>query len=39
MLKVEALKAMDMMLKDTKGIKNYIGDVISVKVENIYVIH
>jgi hypothetical protein len=29
------MKAMDMMSKDTKGINKYIGDVISVKVENI----
>jgi hypothetical protein len=35
MLKVKALRVMDIMLEDTKGTKNHIMDVINTKVENI----
>jgi hypothetical protein len=35
MLKVEAMKAMDMMSKDTKGMKKYTWDVINIKIKKI----
>jgi len=35
MLKVKALRAMDIMLEDTKRTQNHIMDVINIRVENI----